>query len=182
MKRRKVLQAFLAAPVLHSGFAAAGSGLAKSTADVEGPFYPVLPIPNTPSLFDAEDYLGDALEFSGQVLHVNGTPAPDVKVEIWQCDANQTYNHPADNGQRDKSFRGFAGQRCDSDGAFTFNTIVPVAYAGRPPHIHVKLWRGQTEVLTTQVYLKGDRGDDSRKINPLKNDDEMYEATFMFVV
>lgn len=33
-------------------------------------------------------------------------------------------------------------------------------YTGRPPHIHVKLWRGNQELLTTQLYLKGQTGNE----------------------
>ena len=67
---------------------------------------------------------------------------------------------------------------------FAFNTIVPVAYGGRPPHIHVKIWRDGGELLTTQVYLRGYGGSRKRQITPVTaaGADVLYEAHFTFVV
>ena len=44
----------------------------------------------------------------------------------------------------------------DADGRYRFRTLKPVAYAGRTPHIHVKVKLGQRELLTTQVYVSDD--------------------------
>jgi protocatechuate 3,4-dioxygenase beta subunit len=40
-------------------------------------------------------------------------------------------------------------------GEYYFRTIKPVPYPGRTPHIHVKVKRGDRELLTTQCYIKG---------------------------
>ena len=45
-----------------------------------------------------------------------------------------------------------------TDGSYRFRTLKPVAYAGRTPHIHVKVRLGQRELLTTQLYVSGDAG------------------------
>jgi len=37
----------------------------------------------------------------------------------------------------------------------------PVAYAGRTPHIHFKVRLGAKELLTTQLYVAGDPGNES---------------------
>ena len=42
-----------------------------------------------------------------------------------------------------------------SDGGYRFRTIKPVPYAGRTPHIHVKVKKGSKELLTTQLFING---------------------------
>jgi protocatechuate 3,4-dioxygenase beta subunit len=44
----------------------------------------------------------------------------------------------------------------DAEGRYAFKTIRPVAYAGRVPHLHVKVRTSGGAALTTQVYAKGD--------------------------
>ena len=39
-------------------------------------------------------------------------------------------------------------------------TIKPVAYSSRTPHIHMKVRQGPRELLTTQVYVAGDPGNE----------------------
>ncbi|MEM7257027.1 MAG: protocatechuate 3,4-dioxygenase [Pseudomonadota bacterium] len=182
MKRRKLLKTFVAAATLPAGSLAASGKLALTGKDVEGPFYPVQELPMTASLLLSEKALGDPLQFSGRILDTQGNALNALRIDIWQCNAMQAYNHPADNGTQDPSFRGFAAQLTDANGAFTFDTIVPVSYGGRPPHIHVKIWQNKTELLTTQVYLEGHRGSKKRKINPVKIADNSYRASFDFVV
>jgi protocatechuate 3,4-dioxygenase beta subunit len=36
----------------------------------------------------------------------------------------------------------------------------PVAYSGRTPHIHAKVKLGTRELLTTQLYVEGDAGNE----------------------
>jgi protocatechuate 3,4-dioxygenase beta subunit len=43
-----------------------------------------------------------------------------------------------------------------ADGAWRFRTIRPASYAGRTPHIHLKVRSGARELLTTQLYVEGD--------------------------
>lgn len=184
MKRRIVLKAMVAGSVLGVGSAVADETFPLTQRDAEGPFYPVEDIPVTESLFISPDALGDPLNFSGVISDRDGHRLHNMRIEIWQCDANRSYNHPADNGKRDAAFRGYAAQYSDTGGRFAFRTIVPVAYAGRPPHIHVKLWRDTQELLTTQVYLEGHRGSQSRKIDPaaVTGGGGEFEAEFRFVV
>ena len=88
----------------------------------------------------------------------------------------------------DSSHRsGFGAQVTDNKGAYEFQTLVPVPYPGRPPHIHTKLWNGQVELLTTQVYLEGHAGAAGRKIDPQevlagKASRVQYQADFNFVL
>ena len=52
------------------------------------------------------------------------------------------------------NFQGFGKTKSDLNGNFEFKTILPVAYLGRPPHIHL-LVRDEFEIkLITQLYLE----------------------------
>lgn len=152
--------------------------LARTPAQMEGPFYP------TPRMrfADADNDLvriegavrqagGQPVLLGGRVLDRGGNPVAGARVEIWQCDANGRYLHPGDTNPapRDAGFQGFGHVVTEADGAYGFRTIRPVAYPGRAPHIHVKVIHpGGT--LTTQFYVAGDRGNDRdalyRRLSP----------------
>ncbi|MDQ3272204.1 MAG: intradiol ring-cleavage dioxygenase, partial [Pseudomonadota bacterium] len=68
------------------------------------------------------------------------------------------YHHPGDGDRADRRFQGFGSVTVAADGRYRFRTLRPVAYAGRTPHIHVKVKLGQRELLTTQLYVAGDAG------------------------
>ena len=140
----------------------AWAATARTPSQGEGPFYPVGWTANAgPDLIGighgAVRASGQPLALSGRVLDAVGRPLAGVRVEIWQCDHRGVYRHPRDRGRGrvDAGFRGFGAMSTDLEGGFTFHTIVPVPYPGRPPHIHAKLKRGSQELLTTQLYLKG---------------------------
>lgn len=139
------------------------AGQRRSTpAQTEGPFYPLSRPAGqvTDLLHGANGALAEGvpLELAGQVLARDGTAMAGAVVEIWQCDARGVYRHPRAprQDQADPAFRGFGRALTGPDAAFSFTTIVPVAYPGRPPHIHVKVFSAGREVLTTQLYLQGD--------------------------
>lgn len=61
--------------------------------------------------------------------------------------------------QQDKNFQGFGRFTTASSGEYRFRTIKPVPYPGRPaPHIHVKVKKGDRELLTTQFLIRGHEG------------------------
>jgi protocatechuate 3,4-dioxygenase beta subunit len=134
----------------------------------EGPFYPDrLPLDTDNDLIIIDDHvtpaIGDVTHLTGRVFDERGEPARNVTVEIWQCDAKAVYLNTADSGpksaQRDSNFQGFGRFETGSTGEYRFRTIKPVPYPGRPaPHIHVKVKRGEKEVLTTQLFIRGFAG------------------------
>ncbi|AMG01001.1 MULTISPECIES: protocatechuate 3,4-dioxygenase [Vibrio] len=135
----------------------------STPAQTEGPFYPVVDIPLRQNLIlQSEGLVGEPIVLQGRVLDTSGNPASGIKVEIWQCDGQGIYDHPKqpDNDKFDAHFTGFGAVETQSDGRYLFQTLYPVPYASRPPHIHVKLWRDNQELLTTQLYLKGNTGDE----------------------
>ena len=67
---------------------------------------------------------------------------------------------PGDRGRADPAFQGFGRVLTDADGRYRFRTMRPAPYTGRTPHIHVKLRLGTRTLLTTQVYVRGDPGNE----------------------
>jgi protocatechuate 3,4-dioxygenase beta subunit len=132
-----------------------------------GPFYPrgpgEMPKETDPDLLGADgDRIlakGTPLYLTGRVLTRAGRPIANALVEVWQCDALAVYHHPAGGAEssRDPHFQGYGTARTDSDGAFHFRTIRPVAYPGRTPHIHMRVATA-VGTLATQWYLPGDAG------------------------
>lgn len=167
LKRRRVVLAgggLLSAALLPAGALAAGGPRVPTPAQTPGPYYPQsLPAKRDNDLVQGAGKppaLGTVAQLSGAVLDTQGRPLSAVLVEIWQCDANGRYHHPADTGQQvpDPGFQGYGQFTTGVDGVYRFRTIRPVAYPGRTPHIHFRLSRGGTERLVTQLYVAGDPG------------------------
>jgi len=123
----------------------------------DGPFYPVAFDRNPTTSLIVGPLLAQArpLRLQGRVVDRAGRPIADARVEIWQCDAAQHYRHPADDAGSavDKGFAGFGWQQGGADGRYAFDTIQPVAYPGRTPHIHVKVKRDGRALLSSQVFM-----------------------------
>ncbi len=161
-------------------------------SQAEGPFYPVVPIPLRSTLItDEKNLVGTAIELAGRVLDQHGRPLAGARIEIWQCDGNGLYAHPAQHGHQglDPSFKGFGAQLTDPQGDYSFTTLYPVPYPGRPPHIHVKILQQDRELLTTQLYLQGNTGSgwfrsqrQLLQIDPQRDIDGQIKAQFTFVV
>ena len=133
-------------------------------AQTEGPYYPLtLPADTDADLLrqGATVYgRGQACTLSGVVVDAGGAPVAGAVVEIWQCDADGHYRHPGDGDRADPAFQAFGRVGVDAGGGWRFRTIRPVAYGGRTPHIHVKVRRGSRTLLTTQLYVAGDPGNE----------------------
>ncbi len=153
--------------------------LVLTPPQTEGPFYPNrLPLDTDNDLLIINDAMtpavGQITHLTGRVLDATGAPLRNVVVEIWQCDANGVYLHTADSGRRgdeqDRHFQGFGRFLTASTGEYYFRTIKPVPYSMRTPHIHVKVKRGERELLTTQCYIAGHPGNERdgiyRRIRP----------------
>jgi protocatechuate 3,4-dioxygenase beta subunit len=104
---------------------------------------------------EVEQAGGEVVKLAGRVLDSAGNPIAGARVEIWQCDVKGRYLHRGDFGwsSRDPAFQGFGHDLSGADGSYSFRTIKPVPYAGRTPHIHVKVLVENRQRLTTQFYL-----------------------------
>ena len=140
--------------------------LVETPRQTEGPFYPDhLPLDRDNDLLIVGDRttpaIGEVTHLSGRVLDTAGSPLRGVTVEIWQVDGRGVYLHSRSGNSatgRDQHFQGFGRFETGANGEYRFRTVKPVAYPGRTPHIHVKVKRGDRELLTTQCYVKGDAG------------------------
>ncbi len=153
-------------------------------SQTEGPFYP------DQQMQDADADLlkngnvnysgGQSAWVSGIVSDLEGKPVSGTVVEIWQCDTQGTYRHSRSSGNAPMAFQGFGKVQVAADGRYKFRTIKPVAYPGRPPHIHMKIKLDKRELLTTQMYVSGEaanaRDFSTRSLNA--GDRSLLEAAF----
>jgi protocatechuate 3,4-dioxygenase beta subunit len=144
-------------PALARVVAASASEPPSTPRMTDGPFYPVAFDRNPTTSLIVGPLLAQArpLRLQGRVVDRENRPIADARVEIWQCDAAQHYRHPADaaGSALDKGFAGFGWQQGGADGRYAFETIEPVAYPGRTPHIHIKVKRDDRTLLTSQVFM-----------------------------
>jgi len=102
--------------------------------DELGPFYQ----PDAP----VRSSVGKGYVLTGTVRSTAGCmPIPGAKIEIWMAGPDGEY---AD------AYR--ATVFSDRSGAFHFESHIPPAYFGRPPHIHLRVSAAGFRTLITQHY------------------------------
>jgi protocatechuate 3,4-dioxygenase, beta subunit len=185
LRQALAYSAGLALPGMLMRESAARTQLALTPTQTEGPFYP------DEALKDADADLlrnagvaytsGQPVWLRGLVMDIDSKPVSGATVEIWQCDHEGTYRHSSiAKGRAAMLFQGFGREQVGSDGRFAFRTIKPVLYTGRPPHVHFKVKLGKRELLTTQMYVKGDKSNSQdfilRSLNPAQR--AMLEVEF----
>ena len=163
LQRRTLTAALVVCPAMLMGVRAQSTSPLRATpSQTEGPFYPVaLPKDSDFDLLrngDKSYSKGQSAWVEGNIRDMAGKPVAGSQIEIWQCDHDGHYHHPSDGGKADQRFQGFGRVTVGADGSYRFRTLRPAAYAGRTPHIHVKVKLGQRELLTTQLYVAGDAG------------------------
>lgn len=142
----------------------AQEGLVPTPRQTTGPFYPVDwrgDIDNDLVVVkgEAAKAMGQVVIVEGKVIGVDAQPLAGAAVEIWQCDAQGVYRHPADEGggrRRDEAFQGRGRTLSDADGRYRFRTIRPVPYGWRTPHIHFSVEPPDRQRLITQMYVHGE--------------------------
>ncbi len=116
--------------------------ICKTDRDAEGPFYKA----NAPqrSIIETE---GTALTIEGKVLKGADckTPVANAIIDVWHCRNNGEYDM--------QGYKGRAQLQTDAKGNYSFTTIFPPPYSGRPRHIHFKIRAAGFNELTTQLYL-----------------------------
>ena len=142
--------------------------LARRTVRVEeGPFYPPkLPLDTDNDLIIVNNTIppaiGEITHLSGRLLNARGEPIRNGTVEIWSVDHDGVYlADRANQAKFDANFQGFGRFLTGSTGDYYFRTVKPMRYPGRQaPHIHFKIkLKGQRD-WTTQLFIKGDPGNE----------------------
>jgi protocatechuate 3,4-dioxygenase beta subunit len=107
---------------------------APTRPDMLGPFYK----PDAPE----RARTGTGLVVAGAVRSAKGcAPLPGARVEWWSADERGDYRDDLR-----------ATQHADAQGRFTYETVSPGRYPGRPPHLHVKITAPNHKALVTQLY------------------------------
>jgi protocatechuate 3,4-dioxygenase, beta subunit len=184
LRRSAALGIGIALPSLLLRPAQAQTPRRLTPSQTEGPFYPDQQMQDADAdLLNNGDLAytgGQAAWVSGVVSDLEGKPVSGALVEIWQCDHAGIYRHSRSSGSAPMAFQGFGKVQVGADGRYRFRTIKPVAYPGRPPHIHVKVKLGRKELLTTQMYVAGEaaNGRDILTRSLSAQDRSLLEAAF----
>jgi len=102
--------------------------------DMLGPFYK----PNAPERAKT----GTGIVITGAVRSAKDCAVlPGARVEWWSADERGEYRDDLR-----------ATQHADAQGRFTYETISPGRYPGRPPHLHVRITAPNHKTLVTQLY------------------------------
>lgn len=140
------------------------AALIPTPRQTTGPFYPVtIPLDDDNNLTEVVGKSGTARgiisDVSGNILDINGKPLRNMRIEIWQCDANGRYRHPRENASRpvDDNFQGHGFTKTNAQGSYRFRTIRPVPYPGRTPHIHIAVFPTGEDPFVTQLYIAGEQ-------------------------
>jgi protocatechuate 3,4-dioxygenase beta subunit len=156
--------------------------LTLTPRQTEGPFYPDrLPLDTDNDLLIINDSItpavGEITHLGGRILDADGRPIRNAVVEIWQVDGHGVYLHSRSAGERrDANFQGYGRFLTGSSGEYYFRTVKPVPYPGRTPHVHYAINRGGKRVLTTQLYVKGERRNEDDGIFRSLRDQRQREA------
>jgi hydroxyquinol 1,2-dioxygenase len=127
---------------------------------------------------------GEPLLVSGQVRDEQGRPLAGALLDVWQTAPNGLYE-TQDENQPEYNLRGRF--RTDSEGRYSFRTVMPVSYpvptdgpvgkllgalgrhAYRPAHIHFIVCAEGFEPVVTQLFVQGDQYLDSDVVFGVKN-------------
>ena len=159
--------------------------LTLTPRQTEGPFYPDhLPLDTDNDLLIINDSIrpavGDITHLTGRILDADGKPLRNALVEIWQVDGNGVYLHSGSDGEkRDANFQGYGRFTTGSTGEYYFRTVKPVPYPGRTPHIHYAISQNGKRLLTTQLYVRGEKGNDRDGVLRGIRDDAQRESVLV---
>lgn len=147
---------------------AAAADCRRSPAQMEGPYYPVTTRDDVD--FDLTRIAGvdgvaagEAIIVKGRVVNQECEPVQGALVEIWQANTFGRYDHPDDDSglEFDPKFQYWARVTTGRDGTYSFKTVLPGYYPSRTRHIHYRVTAPNFRTLTTQLYFKGERRNES---------------------
>jgi len=120
----------------------------------EGPYYK----PDTPKRTSLVEpgMGGTPLVITGYVLTPDCQPVPGAFLDFWQADDRGVYDNAG--------YRMRGHQFTDENGRYYLETVLPGLYPGRTRHIHVKVQAPGGPVLTSQLFFRGEVGNQSDNI------------------
>lgn len=154
------------------------SGKLTSTL-TEGPYYKA----NSPQRSNLREsgIPGEKLIVTGYVFDKNCKPIANTWLDFWQADGNGVYDNTG------YKLRGH--QYSDSAGKYYLETVIPGRYAGRTPHIHVKVRANeQSPSITSQLFFPGEGQNqtdsifDQNQLMRIDNTPDGKLAIFNFVI
>lgn len=163
-RRQFLSNAMMGSALLFTAPGAFAELLELTPKQTEGPFYPdKMPLDTDNDLLIINDNItpavGEVTHLHGAVTDVKGNPLRNALVEIWQVDSDGAYLHTRSRrfDKLDKNFQSYGRFSTNMKGEYYFRTIKPVTYPGRTPHIHVKVSHKGKHLLTSQIYIKGEK-------------------------
>jgi protocatechuate 3,4-dioxygenase beta subunit len=154
LTRRKFIAAWAA---LVAAPTALAQQCRRTPRDALGPFY-VKGAPAQVELCASGSGGTQKLTVSGRVLGVQDcAPLASALVEVWQADSRGDYTQVGAR-QDDAGCLLRASLKTDAEGRYTFRTVLPGEYPGRPRHIHYRVSAKGYATLVTQLYFARERG------------------------
>ena len=150
----------------------------ETPSQTVGPFYAIGLTRKPMNVMALETTQGQRIRVEGQVFDGDGTPIPDVMVEIWQANAYGRYNHPDDKQEKplDATFSGWGRSGTDENCLYSFETIKPGPVPGdgdtvQAPHINVCVFaRGMLVNAYTRIYFADEPANETDPVlNSIKN-------------
>ena len=128
-----------------------------TSRDALGPFYKSN-APAQAELCASGSGGGEKLSVSGRVIGApDCAPLAGALVEVWQADARGDYTQVGAK-QDDAGCLLRASLKTDAEGRYSFRTVLPGEYPGRPRHIHYRVSAKGYATLVTQLYFARERG------------------------
>ena len=124
-----------------------------SASQTAGPYWHLIDHPEWADLTRHGDAAGERIVLTGRILDGEGAPVTDAMVEIWQADAE---------GSFEGAFHGFGRCATDATGTWRFTTIRPGPVRGpgnavQAPHVVLTIFaRGLLRQLVTRLYFGGE--------------------------
>ena len=175
-RRRQLLFAGFAG--LITAIPAAAQQCRSTPRDQLGPFYS-RGAPDQTELCASGSGGKERLLVSGHVLGADCKPLADALVEVWQADANGDYSGYTRGKKDDPACLLRASIKTDAEGRYSFSTIVPAEYPGRPRHIHYRVSHAAHAALVTQLYFARERGVSDELVTTVQRDGKgVARATF----
>ena len=172
--RRKFLAAGAASLVVPAALA---QQCRVTPRDALGPFYKSN-APSQTELCASGSGGGQKLTVTGRVLGMpDCTPLAGALVEVWQADARGDYSQvgakPDDAGCLLR-----ASLKTNAEARYSFRTVLPGEYPGRPRHIHYRVSAKGYSTLVTQLYFARERGIPPELVVTATPEDGVLAASF----